>query len=75
MDAVIEIVQTEEDIGNNQTPREWSLDCYLWDEYGEACRVGWHRESYEDDGVCWNPVPTDECPGPGRYRLVRVEEE
>lgn len=71
-DAVIEIVQTDQQLGD---ARECSLDCYLWDEYGEGCRAGWHRNVYEDDGVCWHTAPTDKCPAPGRYRLVRVEEE
>lgn len=74
MDAVIEIVLTDEEIGDIQAPRECSIDCNLWDEYNESCSAGWHKEVSEQVGLGWRPVPTEKCPGPGRYRLVRVED-
>ena len=71
--ATIDIVWATEELDNPAAPVECSLDCTLWDEHNESCSKGWDKEVPYATQAGWSPVPTDDCPGPGTYELVRMD--
>ncbi|MBV6343650.1 hypothetical protein [Candidatus Magnetobacterium casense] len=51
---------------------ECSSSCDLWVLNDEDCKCDLMDEK-TTDGIVWSIVPT-RCPGPGTYKLVRVED-
>lgn len=73
VDVMIEIVIAVDDKGKCAKGCEWYN--YDWPDCGPQstwCSKEWDRWEKDKFGV-W-AYPTDKCPGPGRYRLMRVED-
>lgn len=75
MDVVIEVKSSI----RHYPTRNCHGDCYFFENSATGCRMDWATKKRGPlDGrisevTYWDP--TDKCLGPGRYRLVRVEEE
>ena len=50
-------------------------DCDLFEPLEGYCRAGYAIEDGTEDGKGYYVVPGPECPGPGCYRLVRIEDD
>ena len=50
-------------------------DCDLFESLEGYCRAGYAIEDGTEYGKGFYVVPGPECPGPGCYKLVRIEED
>src|SRR5574343_1014079 len=66
VEAVIEIKVSPKSGGCNA--------CQLYVDSNIGCIMDWHRLEWHELFDIYYPVPTDKCPGVGRWCLVREEE-
>ncbi len=52
------------------TGKYCGLDCDMLDAVENFCRAGF---ALEDEDLFYLLIPGPECPGPGSYKLVRIE--